>query len=105
MRTHVLKTWPQPFQAIWDGLKTYDIRVNDRSFMVDDVLDLREFQVEDPLRLSVEGYSGRRILARVVYMTAGGNWGLPREVCVLGIRVIDTRVDVYDDDNDDGGAA
>jgi hypothetical protein len=96
MRTHILKTWPQPFQAIWDGLKTYEIRKCDRSFMVDDVLDLREFQPEDPLRLSIEGYSGRRILARVVYMTAGGNWGLPGEICVLGIRVLDTASNAHD---------
>lgn len=97
MRTHTLKAWPQSFQAIWDGLKTYDIRRNDRSFMVDDVLDLREYQPEDPLKLSIEGFSGRRILARVVYMTAGGNWSLPGGICALGIRVLDTRSDVAGD--------
>ncbi len=84
--THKLKTWVGPFQAIWDGVKTYDVRKSDRSFQIDDVLDLREFQPEDPLKLSIEGYSGRRILARVVYMTPGGNWGLPADICVLGIR-------------------
>ena len=33
MTTHQLKTWPVYFKAIWDGIKTFDIRVNDRGFI------------------------------------------------------------------------
>lgn len=93
--THVLKTWPDPFQAIWSGVKTYEIRKNDRGFCIGDFLTLREWQPEDPLHLKIEGYSGREMKARIVYMTPGGTWGLPVDMCVLGIRLL-TKETVHD---------
>lgn len=41
---HALKTWSQPFQDIWDGVKHHEIRKDDRKFQVGDQLDLREFE-------------------------------------------------------------
>jgi hypothetical protein len=43
-KTHELKTWPECFQAIKRGQKTFDIRENDRNFQVGDILVLREFK-------------------------------------------------------------
>jgi hypothetical protein len=40
-RIHVLKTDSQVFKAIQDGLKTSEIRFNDRNFRVGDLIDLR----------------------------------------------------------------
>lgn len=93
MREHKLKTWPAPFQLVWDGVKTYEIRVNDRDFGVGDRLRLLEFQPEDPLKFEIEGYSGRWIRAEVTCMTPGGTWGLPAGMCVLGIRVVERSVE------------
>jgi len=70
-RTHELKTWPKFFQAIWDGRKTFEVRVDDRGFREGDVLDLREWDPEwnpgkgpdDP-----EKYTGREIKAEVTYL-------------------------------------
>jgi hypothetical protein len=44
---HELKTWPEYFRACRSGDKTFELRLNDRGFKVEDVLVLREF---DPCR-------------------------------------------------------
>jgi len=81
MALHRLKTWPHEFQAILDRRKTYEIRVNDREFQVGDTLGLEEYDPE------TETFSGRTQLVRITYMTPGGEWGLPPELCVMAIRV------------------
>lgn len=44
--THALKCWPKPFAAIRAGLKTFELRHNDRDFAVGDLIELREFDPE-----------------------------------------------------------
>lgn len=79
-RTHNLKTWPEPFQAVLDGRKTHEIRVNDRDYKAGDRLCLQEYLPED------SRFTGREIVLDVPYVTPGGNWGLPAEICVMSIR-------------------
>lgn len=40
---HQLKTWTYHFQAIKKGIKTFEIRKNDRDFRVGDTLILEEY--------------------------------------------------------------
>ncbi len=54
-RVHVLKTWPEYFEAIVQRQKRFEIRRGDRDFRSGDVLELREWQ---PI---LERYTGRRI--------------------------------------------
>ena len=79
MTMHELKTWPTPFQAILNGKKNYELRVNDRDFAVGDVLVLKEY---DP---DTDAYSGRELRTEVRYMTKGGDWGLPNHLCVMSL--------------------
>jgi hypothetical protein len=90
---HELKCWPEPFQAIVDGRKLFEIRKDDRGYAVGDVLLLREYDVMELARnlngpIVTDGYSGRSLRAEVTYKVAGGSWGLPSDLCVLGIRVL-----------------
>ena len=96
-RIHVLKTWPEPFAAMESGAKVHEVRVDDRGFMVGDLLCLQEWEPHGrampPWSLSSRWhshserghYTGREIWRRVTYKTPGGSWGLPGNVCVLSV--------------------
>jgi hypothetical protein len=80
-RTHYLKTWPEPFTAILDGNKLFEIRKNDRDYAVGDLLVLQEY---DPIE---KVHTKRSLLVLVTYLVRGGDWGLPSELCVMGIQL------------------
>ena len=94
MRTHELKTWPEPFAAVLSGAKTYEIRKDDRGYMVGDVLVLKEWEPEEEWvgghrmmpQAGYDGYTGRTLRRVVTYKTPGGSFGLPADLCVLGIK-------------------
>ncbi len=78
MKTHDLKTWPEPFAAILLGDKTHETRRNDRGYKVGDVLRLREWTPASGQ------YSGRVVNVRVTHMVQG-QFGLPADLCVMSI--------------------
>ena len=56
MKIHKLKTWPEYFELMTTGKKTFELRENDRDFKIGDRLDLLEF---DP-NIEVHGaFTGR----------------------------------------------
>lgn len=59
---HELKCWPEYFDDIYDGRKTFEVRKNDRGFRSGHVLHLREW------RPQIEGgyYTGRETHVRVL---------------------------------------
>lgn len=76
---HTLKTWPEYFEAMWRGDKTFEYRRNDRNFREGDKLILLEY---DP---KTETFSGRRIECSVGYILYGGNFGLNESMCIMSI--------------------
>lgn len=86
MAEHHLKTWPEPFQAVWDQEKPYEIRVFDRPFAVADILRLFEYYPPP-----AENFTGRYVRAVVTYITPPGSFGLPQNVGVLAIKPLECR--------------
>ena len=77
-RTHLLKTDPEFFQATLAGLKTFEIRFNDRDFKVGDILYIQEtrhtgaeMKAGAPLV-----YSGLCLPLVVTYVLKGPQYGL-----------------------------
>lgn len=62
MKTHELKTWPAYFEAILQGWKPWEVRVDDRGFNLEDQLLLKEYSL-------VQGFTGREMLVKVTYIT------------------------------------
>lgn len=77
--THELKTWPDAFEAIWDGRKKAEFRKNDRDFAVGDILVLMEWDPETGIS------SGRQVRARVTDMRAGPRFGIPEGYAMLSL--------------------
>ena len=63
MTVHQLKTWPVYFQAIVDGDKTFEYRVDDRGFKTGDQVRLREYT---PYKDA--SYTGREIVATIGFL-------------------------------------
>jgi hypothetical protein len=84
MRTHRLKTWPGPFQAVLDGRKRFEVRKDDRGFDVGDELFLREWEPDGTF---TGYYTDRSVLVRVTYLLEGERWGIERGFVVMGIEL------------------
>lgn len=75
---HELKTDPEVFQATMEGVKRFEIRLNDRDFKVGNVLRLRETKYTG--KAMAEGlpllYTGRDYFFKVSYILHGPIYGL-----------------------------
>jgi len=88
---HELKTWPEYFQAIVSGDKTFELRKNDRNFQTGDHLKLMEYMpcghgVYTPR--SIGYYTGAFVTMKVTYVLQGGRLGIENGYCILGIQSI-----------------
>jgi hypothetical protein len=83
---HDLKTWPEYFAAVRRGDKPFEVRVFDRAFAEGDTLLLQEY---DP---ASRAFSGDTLTCAVTYVLAGGQFGVEQGYCVMGIKVIGSRI-------------
>ncbi len=84
-RVHVLKTWPEYFEAIQAGLKTFEARKDDRDFRIGDHLKLREFNPEHEGIVEQE-YTGRVAACEITYIMRGPKFGIEQGWCVMGLK-------------------
>ena len=82
---HELKTWPEFFEPVWTGEKTFELRKDDRGFRAGDTLKLREF-------IPKHGeYTGRVITALVTYILGG--MGLEKDYVAMSTLVLHKEPD------------
>ncbi|ESR10644.1 DUF3850 domain-containing protein [Streptococcus iniae] len=79
MTQHMLKCYPEYFEAIMDGTKTFECRYNDRDFKVGDELLLREY---DPKKGYTYPY--RCIVRKITYILSDFI-GLKDGYVILGV--------------------
>lgn len=84
MTTHDLKLHKRWFYDVANGIKTFEIRKDDRDYKVGDSLILREWDENI-------GYSSFAVLADVTYIIRREDFsaGINEGYCVMGIKVTD----------------
>lgn len=80
---HELKCVTEPFQAKWDGKKSWEFRKNDRGFRVGDILREREYDLNTGM------YSGREIFEKVTWILPGGLFGVPEDCVIMSTEEIE----------------
>lgn len=89
MTVHKLKLFPEYFDAVANGIKTFEIRKNDRDYKVGDTLHLYEFDPEvNGYLLSSRLPETRTCDVAVTYILTHEDFpdGIPEDYCVMGIR-------------------
>lgn len=81
MKTHLLKIDPELFGLVEDGLKTAEIRWNDRDFQVGDLLEIYPYDREKQQRVGQ-----RTCMRKVTHILHGGNWGIEKGYVVLSMQ-------------------
>ena len=88
---HELKIKPEYYDAVVNGIKTFEIRKNDRNYAVGDTLLLKEFDrdnIYDRKWATHSEYTGREFFAIVTYVFALSTFiDIDEDYVVLGIKV------------------
>jgi hypothetical protein len=71
MREHHVKSWPEFFEATFSGVKTFEIRRNERDYQVGDVLVLEEWEPNTASMANGGSYTGRKLRKLVTYVLRG----------------------------------
>ncbi|MGE7091654.1 ParB/RepB/Spo0J family partition protein [Lysinibacillus sp. NPDC048646] len=80
--THELDSYPEQFEAVVQGLKTFMWGFNNRSFRVGDILKINEFDRDKIL------YTGRFVEVKVIYLQEGGENDIPQDYIIMSIKKI-----------------
>lgn len=79
---HQIKCWPDYFEPVLNGDKTFDVREDDRDYQVGDLLIIREWDPDN-------GFTSRITIREITYKMDGGRFGIDENYCVLGIKTIE----------------
>lgn len=92
MAEHRVKSWKHLYWPIACGIKTHDLRINDRNYKSGDILILEEYDIERG------EYTGNSVRALVTYVTSSqfpcafSSAVLPKEYAILSIKLVDPPV-------------
>jgi hypothetical protein len=88
---HVLKTDSEVFRAVLSGDKTYEIRLNDRNFMIGHILHLVETEYTGE-QMKKEGkplkFTGRIFNCKVTHILRGPIYGLYDGWVIMSIKSV-----------------
>lgn len=83
MAEHKLKIQKQYWDKVRNGLKTFEIRKNDRNYQVGDLIHF--IPISDNSNMIIPHNQNTYI---ITYVFNGGEYGLSSDYCIFGIREI-----------------
>lgn len=83
MKVHDLKCWPEPYDGLRWGRKTWELRKDDRGYAVGDILVLREWLQTE------QEYTGSAVARRVTYLMRGPAFGLPDGYVIMSVEPLE----------------
>ena len=98
---HELKILPKDFQDVIEGIRTFEIRKNDRDFKIGDILLLEEYDLNKEYvdrNDNLTNYSGRKIVKEITYILKDVD-GLDNDYSILGIKTPDKDIELEWSDN------
>lgn len=84
-QVHDLKCWTASFQALRDLIKKFELRKNDRNYLVGDILLMREWNPDTK-------YTGRFDYYRVTWILYSG-FGLPEGFCIMSVNPVEIEIE------------
>ena len=93
-RVHECRSWSHLFEPILNGVKTHDLRIDDRNYRVGDLIHLREYDI------TAGDYTGREAMVQITYITGRGEGQHPcafssavlhRDYVILSIKLVEVR--------------
>jgi len=101
MTVHMLKTWPNAWDAVAAGEKTFEVRKNDRFFQRGDEVVLHRFDPSpgkscyvspDNIVKSTYPQEQGTLRFRVGWMLQGGLFGIEPGYCVFSLEPLDSAI-------------
>lgn len=86
---HVVKCWPEYFDAIDRGEKPFDVRRDDRGYQKGDVLRLQKYKLGEGFISHPDRFGVHEIRREITYILTGGQFGIQPGYVVLGLSPSD----------------
>ena len=77
---HKLKTWPEYYEEVESGRKTFEIRKNNRDFREGDTIILQEFILKEKL------FTGKELNFKIGYIFYGEAFGVKKGFCIMQLN-------------------
>ena len=92
MKLHELKILHKYLIDISIGIKTFELRKNDRNYQVGDLIHFIDVKEDDTSKFDIEPYVDDNTLYRITYVLKDvEKYGLDKDYCILAIKKLDIK--------------
>lgn len=92
MKLHELKIKHEYLIDVSLGIKTFELRKNDRDYQVGDLIRFIDIREDDTSKFRIEPYVDENQLYRITYVLKDvEKYGLDKDYCILAIKKLEIK--------------